>query len=304
MNDIILHHFDASPFAEKVRVALGIKALPWHSVEIPMVMPKPDLTLLTGGYRKTPVMQIGSDIYCDTQRIAQELEARFDGAELYSANTRALCESLSSWSDIALFRPGAGLSMGTNPELPEEVLSDRFAFFDFLDRAELPGQLEHLYSQLIAGFYRLSDMLSDGRPFLLGESPSWADASCYASVWMCRWNIKNGVDVIESIPFLHDWEQRIAAIGHGKQTSVSSEKAFETAQASSSQSEACMAPGAYPALSLGQRVSVEPDDYGAVAVFGELHRLTPCEVAVRRHDQRLGDLVVHFPRLGYKVKEV
>jgi glutathione S-transferase len=55
MTDIILHHFDISPFAEKIRLAFGIKNLSWHSVEIPLVMPKPDLTALTGGYRKTPV---------------------------------------------------------------------------------------------------------------------------------------------------------------------------------------------------------------------------------------------------------
>ena len=62
MTDIILHHFDSSPFAEKVRLALGLKSLDWFSVDIPMVMPKPMLTALTGGYRKTPVMQIGADI--------------------------------------------------------------------------------------------------------------------------------------------------------------------------------------------------------------------------------------------------
>ncbi|MDH3509928.1 MAG: glutathione S-transferase N-terminal domain-containing protein, partial [Gammaproteobacteria bacterium] len=66
MTDIILHHFDLSPFAEKIRLALGFKNLSWRSVQIPLIMPKPDLTALTGGYRKTPVMQIGADIYCDT----------------------------------------------------------------------------------------------------------------------------------------------------------------------------------------------------------------------------------------------
>ena len=74
MNNIILHHFDSSPFAEKIRLALGFKNLAWSSVNIPMVMPKPDLTALTGGYRKTPVMQLGADIFCDTQCIAAALE--------------------------------------------------------------------------------------------------------------------------------------------------------------------------------------------------------------------------------------
>ena len=63
MADIILHHYETSPYAEKIRVALGIKGLAWSSVQIPRIMPKPDLMPLTGGYRKTPVMQIGADIF-------------------------------------------------------------------------------------------------------------------------------------------------------------------------------------------------------------------------------------------------
>src|SRR6266851_3672405 len=75
MVDIILHHYDTSPYAEKIRVAFGIKGLAWSSVEIPRIMPKPDLMPLTGGYRKTPVLQIGADVYCDTQRILREIDA-------------------------------------------------------------------------------------------------------------------------------------------------------------------------------------------------------------------------------------
>ena len=63
--DIILHAYPQSPVAEKVRVAFGIKGLAWRSVEIPRLPPKPNLTALTGGYRRTPVVQIGADIYCE-----------------------------------------------------------------------------------------------------------------------------------------------------------------------------------------------------------------------------------------------
>ena len=76
MTDIILHHYETSPYSEKVRLGLGLKGLAWGSVEIPVIMPKPDLTALTGGYRKTPVLQIGADIYCDSQLIMRELEVQ------------------------------------------------------------------------------------------------------------------------------------------------------------------------------------------------------------------------------------
>src|SRR5439155_485317 len=82
---IILHHYDTSPYSEKVRLGLGLKGLAWASVEIPVIMPKPDLTALTGGYRKTPVLQIGADIYCDSQLIMRELERRHPSPGFYPA---------------------------------------------------------------------------------------------------------------------------------------------------------------------------------------------------------------------------
>ena len=82
MSDLILHHYPMSPFAEKARLMLGLKGLAWKSVTIPTVMPKPDVVALTGGYRRTPVLQIGADIYCDTALIAQTL-AVFEPAQFF-----------------------------------------------------------------------------------------------------------------------------------------------------------------------------------------------------------------------------
>ena len=74
MTEPILHHYPVSPFAEKIRTMLGFKRLGWKSVQIPVVLPKHDVVALTGGYRKTPILQIGADIYCDTALIARVLE--------------------------------------------------------------------------------------------------------------------------------------------------------------------------------------------------------------------------------------
>src|SRR5215470_10128128 len=88
MTDIILHHYDISPYSEKVRTGLGLKGLAWASVELPVIMPKPNLTALTGGYRKTPVLQIGADIYCDSQLIMRELERRYPTPSFYPATAQ------------------------------------------------------------------------------------------------------------------------------------------------------------------------------------------------------------------------
>ena len=301
MTEIILHHFDISPFAEKVRVALGIKGAAWRSVQIPLVMPKPDLTALTGGYRKTPVMQVGANVYCDTQCIARELELRCDGPSLFPGGDEAHCHSIASWSDILLFRPGAGLSMGTNLDLPEDILEDRFTFFDFLDRESLPHQLPDLFAQFRANLRRIEDMLADGRPWLLGDAASWADAACYAPVWMCRGNIQGAQDLLQNLPHLQAWEERVAALGHGQRSEMDATEALEISRAAAPEVVAELAMDRWPQVQSGDTVTVTSEDYGSVPVQGELVRLTQHDIAIRRVDERAGELVVHFPRVGYRV---
>src|SRR5580658_4685038 len=95
----ILHHYAMSPFAEKIRTILGFKNLEWTSVDIPRVLPKPDVVALTGGYRKTPVLQIGADIYCDTALIAKVLERLKPTPSLFPADSAALASTLAQWAD-------------------------------------------------------------------------------------------------------------------------------------------------------------------------------------------------------------
>ncbi len=301
MTDIILHHFDISPFAEKIRLALGVKGLSWRSVQIPLVMPKPDLTALTGGYRKTPVMQIGADIYCDTQCIAVELEQRYPEPTLFPAGNEGLALALYAWSDKAFFEPGAGLSMGTNANLPEPILTDRKAFFNFMDFETLDASLPHLYSQLRSHAALVERQLADGRDYFLGDGPGWVDILAYFPVWMVRANVTDIDAVLAKFEALAAWEARMGAIGHGERTEMSAEEAIAIARDSVSASDVRIDSDDPLRLEAGCRVQVSPDDYGIVPVAGELVQLTSDEIAVRRDDPRAGELVVHFPRIGYRV---
>ena len=301
MSDIILHHFDLSPFAEKIRLALSLKKLSWRSVQIPLVMPKPDLTALTGGYRKTPVMQIGADIYCDTQRIARELERRFPEPTLFPAGNEGLAMALSAWSDKAFFEPGAGLSMGTNADLPEPILTDRKAFFNFMDFETLGASLPHLYGQLRSHATLIERQLDDGRDYLLGDVPGWADILAYFPVWMVRANVADVDALFAKFAALAAWEARLDSIGHGERTEMDAAEAIAIARDSVSTCEVQVDNDDPLHLDAGCRVEVSPDDYGIVPVAGTLVQLTADEISVRRDDPRAGELVVHFPRIGYRV---
>jgi glutathione S-transferase len=304
MSELILHHFDYSPFAEKVRLALGFKGLAWRSVQIPMIMPKPDLMPLTGGYRKTPVLQIGADIYCDTRLIARELERRFPRPTLFPNGNRGLSLALTHWADTAFFEPGAGLSMALTEQVPEAVITDRKQFFNFMNFERLKEDVPHMLSQLRGHLALLEEQLSDGRAFVLGTEPGWADIACYFPVWMARTFVPACGPMLEAALKICVWEERVRAKGHGQRTDIDAGAALDTARDSVAASGKGVDASDPLKLSAGTRVSVSPDDYGKVPVTGDLITLTVDEVAVKRTDARVGEVVTHFPRLGYRIERV
>jgi glutathione S-transferase len=301
MPNLILHHFDASPFAEKIRLAFGLKQLGWQSVTIPMIMPKPKLTALTGGYRKTPVLQIGADIYCDTSLIAQELEKRFPSPSLFPDGNTGLSLALSYWSNSSFFNPGAGLSMGINEELPEAILKDRSEFFNFMDFSRLQEELPHLYTQILSHIELVEQQLADGRQYLLGAKPGWLDINAYFVIWMLRANVPPINDMLRPFKKIAEWEQRLIAIGHGERQEMDADNALAIAKAST----ACDGDGVDPQdplqLHEGDTVIVEPDDYGRVPVQGSLLSLDRQKVSIRRHTPEVGEVNVHFPRAGFRI---
>jgi glutathione S-transferase len=300
--ELILHHFELSPFAEKVRLMLGLKRLSWRSVEIPMVMPKPLLTALTGGYRKTPVLQIGADVYCDTRLIATELEARYPNPTLFPNGQRGVSMALAAWSDRSFFEPGAGLSMGLNKRgLPEALLADRKAFFNFMDFETLEQEIPHLTTQFRAQADLIEEQLADGRAYIFGDAPGLADIHAYFPVWMARGNIPTAGDLFAPYARLRLWEQRMNLIGHGTSSPLSGEDAHAAARANVPAATMGVDPLDVLGLRAGNRVSVTPSDYGLDPVEGELMTLSLHELVLRRTDPTVGIVHVHFPRIGYRI---
>jgi glutathione S-transferase len=305
LSELILHHFDLSPFAEKVRLMFGLKRLAWRSVEIPMVMPKPDLTALTGGYRKTPVLQIGADIYCDTRLIAAELEERYPNPTFFPHGQRGLSMALAAWSDAGFFESGAGLSMGLNKNgLPQAVINDRKAFFNFMDFDTLEEQIPHLTTQFRAQADLVEQQLSDGRDFLFGDSPGLADIHAYFPVWMARGNIPTAGAMLAPCVRLQAWETRMKSIGHGRRQAMSAEESLCIARTAVSSPAVGVDPTDPLRFPAGVRVAVTPDDYGRDPVVGDLACLSLHEVVVVRSDPRAGIVRVHFPRIGYRITRI
>jgi glutathione S-transferase len=304
MDEIILHHYPASPVSEKVRIALGIKALAWRSVEIPRVPPKPDVMPLTGGYRRTPIMQIGADIYCDSQCILRELQRRFPEPTFFPGGGDGLPWGISRWSD-ALFDLTVRLSMGANADqLPAAFLEDRCRLFfgPNWDVSKLKADLPHVIAQLRAQFGWMDQRLATGRGFMLGDKPGLPDALAYHLVWFVRGRWQGGPALFSEFPALEAWEQRVKAIGHGRPSDMTSTEAIEVARSKEPATPEQGDPKEPQGLKPGAHVSVVPDtDSGETAVAGVVRLVDRDRIAILRQDPRVGTVCVHFPRVGFRV---
>ena len=302
MTDFILHHYDTSPYSEKVRLGLGFKGLSWASVEIPVIMPKPDLTALTGGYRKTPVLQIGADIYCDSQLIMRELERRHPSPSFYPAG-RGTADALAWWAEKTMFSPAVGIAFAKRPDaLPEGFLEDRAKFSGRnIDPAAMMAAVPYLLDQLRAHFHWLDQTMADGRLFLQGAAAGLADLAAYHPVWFLQRNFGPTAAPLGGFPRLLAWAERVAAIGHGQRRSVTSQEALAVAKASMSSASAATDPKDPVGRQPGQRMTVTPDDTGRDPVVGELVASNADEIVIKRSDSAVGEICVHFPRAGFAV---
>jgi len=306
-SEIILHNYPQSPVAEKVRVALGIKGLAWRSVEIPRLPPKPMLTKLSGGYRRTPVMQIGADIYCDSQCIIRELERRHPTPGFFPTEDAGLMWCLSRWTDGQLLDLAVKVVLGAGvDDLPADFAEDRGRLYLGADWAErlraANAELPHLVSQIRAPLSWLDRQLSDGRRFLLGKDAAAIDAQIYYCVWFLRGRWPQGPAFLSEFENLLRWESAIQEAGHGTSAEMSPEQAIERAADCSPVAVTAEDPNDPQGLELGLAVVVSPDvDGGEQPVEGAVVAANPETITLHRAEPDVGDLHVHFPRAGYKV---
>jgi glutathione S-transferase len=306
MSEIILHHYGLSPYSEKIRAMLGYKRLAWRSVTMPVVMPKPELAALTGGYRRAPVMQLGRDIYCDTRLIGRVLDRLQPEPPLVPASLRASCAAFAAqqrnlfFATIPVVFQPAGLKVlaeTLGPELLQQFAKDRELLFSGgSERRPSAGFSKLNFLQLFNGV----DAQLAASPFLLGESPTLADFV----VWHCAWFVlaNSGVaGLLDPFKNLLAWAQRMRALGHGEMKEMSAAEAIEVAR-STSEAQPADGPLLEPeGVSLGQAVQVNATDYGCDPIRGTLVHASVFELAVKRTDERAGEVIVHFPREDFRV---
>ncbi len=303
LQEPILHHYDSSPFSEKVRLAFGIKGIAWRSVLIPNMMPKPDYVPLTGGYRRTPSMQIGAEVWCDTAVILRELERRHPEPTLYPHGTTGLADALGFWSDRSFFMVAVQLIFGTiGHSVSQSFIDDRahMSGTEF-DIARMRAAVPVMREQYRAHLAFLDRQLADGRRFLGGDAPGMLDLNPWHVVWFLRQVCPEEAELIDGFPRVRAWEDGLKAIGHGQRREVGARDALSVAAVEIPETLPSGDPNEPNGLRPGMKVEVAPDDYGRDFVSGEILVVNPEEIALLRRHPELGEIVVHFPRAGYVV---
>ena len=314
MADLILHHFEGSPFSEKVRLILGYKQLAWKSVIVPSISPKPDVVSLTGGYRKTPFLQIGADIYCDTALICEVLEQLHPAPTLYPQAVAGLARVVAQWADNTLFwsavtfnrgPKGTGSKFGgASPEVAKALFDDRKAMGFDLEWVR-PADAATPYQSYLQ---RLVDMLQH-QPYLLGQQPCIADFCAYHPLWLAHVRPPGVMDLVRPMPTLTAWLDRMQTIGHGRMVQIDSAQALSAAAQAQ---PALLAEGPLRTtdfhdehgIALGSSVAIMAESFGREPTAGELVAATRTHYSLRRTDDRAGTVHVHFPRIGYVLRQL
>ena len=298
---LILHQYDFSNFAEKARLMMGFKGLAWRAVEIPPIEPKPKLTPLTGGYRRTPVLQDGADVWCDTKLIARELERRVPQPTFYPPNTSGTADAIAWWAEQQFMRPTALYVSGINADhMPEGLHADRAKLHGLpIPSIEAVRKAAYRNLQLVRPQVKwIADMLADGRPYLLGDLPCIADFATYHVVWFFRGRHIDCREVLAPYPRLLAWRDRMAAIGHGHRANIDADEALAEARDARPASPRASDPQEGDPRP-GQRARVRAADNARDWIEGEVHFIDADEIALLHENDEVGQVAVHFPRLGY-----
>lgn len=305
MADLILHHYPPSPVSEKIRTALGLKKLSWTSVEENRLPDRPELFAMTGGYRRIPVLQIGADIYCDTQLIFRVLENVAPTPSFFPAGSAGLPFGLSRWADAEFFTSAMKVAFAPAIDnLPPALVADRQRLYlgPNGDLAKEREDLPHTLSQLRAQFGWLEDALAGGSDYLMGDAASMADLLAWYLYWFVSGRYAEADAFLAEFPALNLWAERMRAIGHGTSTDMTPVEALAIAKAATPTTAEAADPNDPQGLTPGMTASVAPlTDSAENPVTGTIRAVTRDSIALTLKSEGADTVCVHFPRVGYRV---
>ncbi|MDC3058086.1 glutathione S-transferase family protein [Litorivicinus sp.] len=305
MPELILHHYWPSPFAHKIRLALGLTGVPWRSVEIPRLPPKLLLMPLTAGYRRTPVLQSGADVYCDTQNIVRALTEITDDRRLLPPELRGKILAFTDWADGTVFNLAARVVLTSALDTaPPEFIQDRgdLYFGPNWTREALKSQLPGVILQFAAHLNSINSGLNGHGGFVSNEL-SYADVTIAYLAWFIRGRWDQGSEFLEQFANVERIEQDVHEAAREVYEDLPAEDALKIAVNAESQSPSGVTPQFGVTLKFGAQVAIKPQaETSDPPVVGRLRYLDRVRVSIDHHSPEVGDVVVHLPVAGYQIQ--
>lgn len=300
---IILHQYDISPFSQKAQKMLGLKGLAWQSVEMPMIAPKPHVEALTGGYRGTPVMQIGGDVYVDNWMIAEALDHVSPEAPHINARGPLSDGAIYAWGE-RLFTPLLHSALAAyKDQWDADFLADRKRVFPEVDFDALEVHDTERLSQIRAYLGAINAELNQREGFLGGERADSWDIHAWGLVWMIKSALPEVSQFVDCFPALMQWYERMTQIGTGTREDAEIDVAWRALKLSEKRT---LPPSELDEPLnewLGRSVRVLPDSADRGGSQGRLAAVGH-EQAVLVVEPLPGiEAQVWFPRFGYHIRE-
>jgi glutathione S-transferase len=300
---MILHHYQLSPFSEKIRLMFGYAEIRWQSAISPAMPPRIIVDPLTGGYRRIPVAQIGADIFCDTQIISTEI-AELTGIDaLAKQNCSEEVQAFVTTVDTSVFMatvttssPAKTIGLllkNMSPWQTIRFIKDR-AVVSKTSSLKPVSQSQSL--NIVDSHNQGLEQRLDGQQFLFGDTPTIADFSAYHVLWFGKLTRANGF--LSTLPNVLKWMDRMAAMGHGQRTEISKSEVFNEARNNTPRE---VLPKMVNDPRIGGKVTIKPNDYAKDKVSGTLVGSDEFRWILLRECAKLGSLHVHFPKEGYEL---
>ncbi|SJX62820.1 uncharacterized protein SRS1_13649 [Sporisorium reilianum f. sp. reilianum] len=323
-NRVIVYGYAASPFYQKITTLLDHYGVEWTLVDVPPVMPRPQLSGLLGiTYRRIPVVFVDGQGYIDTTAAAHALERAFGSrAKSLFRHYPALQLQLAlSWSESVLFRLGAG-------HLYNAPLNKQFMPGASFEADAMKAKVPFVRSQLVANLETIERHLVEqkrGR-FLFGDEVQYLDLSVYMSLNWVQTQLRTGDDLLPTVtkaqqdwsrypfPRTLEWLASVRAYlaqHRVKPVKLSAEHAAQVIlQQGRPQAERALSiRGDDPLVKAGwisghkgQKVSVTPVDTGKVPQLGQIVGLDAVSVTIKVDVPGGKAILATFPRINFDIR--
>lgn len=302
-NQIILHQIKRSAYSEKIRLMLDMSGLDWLRVDAPAHTNKREVQrILVDGYsRRLPLLQVGADLYCDTDVITHQLSLMSD-IQSFSKENLGNNQSLAIELEKDVFR----VFLGSIP--PAQLLKAYFKDYTFKDFSgfligrvqsfkgvDLPTMPYKVALEKKEVYLKKFDEMLKNQMFLLDDNqPCIVDYSLYHHVWYQE--INNNIHTIEPYKNIMRWFALMKSKRRALAKEVSGQEALLIAKESQ--------PQAIPhrmleSKRLGQVVTLRPNDYAGQAtlpVTGIVVGEDDHKIILKRESKETGIIHVHFPK--------